>query len=123
MSERQQLNPRRTAVTFQFEHEFEHGAPFKYKCTVGYFVNNTIGEVFLNSVKHNTGMDALVQDGGVFISIALQYGVPLSVLLGAIRRDPTGYPASPLGMALQEIMRQQLDSIGRKRERQNERDS
>lgn len=101
---RKYLPQRRECTNFEFSHEMERGKEFHYKCSVGYYPDGTIGEIFLNLSKHGTSLDVNVQEAAIFASIAIQYGVPLEVLQGAIKRDPEGYPASPLGHALDLIV-------------------
>ena len=111
MSHRRELPQRRLNQTFTFVHEWEKGKPFQYRCTVGYYEDGILGEVFLNSLKHDTSLDANARDAAVFLSIALQYGAPLSVLRRAMQRDTEGYAASPLGLALDEIARRGLEQL------------
>lgn len=109
---RRTLPQRRMNTTFEFDHDMERGgAVFKYKCTLGYFEDGMLGEIFLNLNKHGVTLDASVQESAIIASIALQHGVPLATLRGAIARDPLDYPASPLGMAMDEIVRLKLEKI------------
>ena len=109
--ERKPLPTRRMSITFDFLHEWEHGQTFSYRATVGYYDNGTIGELFLNSNKrHGTALDSNSRDAAIFVSIALQYGAPLDVLRNAMARDINGYPASPVGMALDEVIRLNLQT-------------
>ena len=105
MTERIRLSQRRASITFSFCHEWETGRGFNYKCTVGYFENGTVGEIFLNAQKHDTALDANAREAAIFCSIALQYGATLEILRGTVQRDNKGYPASPIGMALDEIVK------------------
>jgi hypothetical protein len=95
MSMRQRLPNRRRNETRVFEH-----AGMQFVLTVGFYSNNTVGEIFLNNGKFSSMSDALVRDGAVLVSLAIQHGTPLEVLRGAILRDPRGNPATPIGRAL-----------------------
>jgi hypothetical protein len=55
--------------------------------------------------NHKAGSTAgiMASDSAVLCSIALQHGVPLHVLRGALMRDPQGRAIGPLGTALDRI--------------------
>lgn len=108
MSERRPLSQRRKNVSFDYAHEWERGAEFPYRCSIGYFDDDTIGEVFLNSAKHDTPLDANIRDAAILISIALQHGAPFETLLTSMALDHENYPASPIGMCLKEIVKHGL---------------
>jgi len=113
MTDRKQMPQRRMSMTFDFIHEWEKGQPFQYRATIGYYDDGTMGEIFLNSSRrHGTALDANARDAAIFVSIALQYGAPLNVLRKALARDAQGYPASPVGMALDEIVKHNLQTYG-----------
>lgn len=106
---RKRLPQRRTSLSFEFEHTWDDGQAFKYRATVGYYEDGTIGELFLNSSKRiGTALDANARDAAIFVSIALQYGAPLDVLRKAQARSNSGYPSSPVGMALDLIVEREL---------------
>jgi hypothetical protein len=56
-------------------------------------------EVFLNAQKVNTQADVLASDGAILMSMLLQYGCPPADIAHAMKRNPDGSPASPLGRA------------------------
>lgn len=58
-----------------------------------------IAEVFINAQKVNSPIDVLVADGGILISMLLQYGCPPADIFHAMKRNPDGSVASPLGRA------------------------
>ena len=109
---RKRLPQRRLSVSFDFEHQWDNGQVFSYRATVGYYDNGPMGELFLNSSKRlGTALDANARDAAIFVSIALQYGAPLEILRGAQARNSDGYPSSPVGMALDEIIKRELDNF------------
>jgi hypothetical protein len=76
----------------------------EYTVSVGYFP--TLGddpraggpaEVFVSGTKVGSGIEAVARDGAVLLSLALQYGVPLAIICGAITRDQAGKPSSIMG--------------------------
>jgi hypothetical protein len=109
---RNKLPQRRLSISFEFKHKGDNGQMFSYRATVGYYDNGQMGELFLNSSKRlGTALDANARDAAIFVSIALQYGAPLEILRGAQARNIEGYPSSPVGMALDEIIRRELDNF------------
>lgn len=62
-----------------------------------------ISEVFLNAQKPNSALDVLCSDGAILMSLLIQYGCPIDTIAHAMKQDPGGVPASPLGYAAQLI--------------------
>lgn len=58
-----------------------------------------IMEVFINGQKPNSPIDTLVGDGAILMSLLLQHGCAIEIITHAMRRNPDGTPASPLGVA------------------------
>lgn len=56
-------------------------------------------EVFLNAQKPNSALDVLCSDGAILMSLLIQYGCPIETIQHAMKKDPGGQPASPLGYA------------------------
>lgn len=104
------LPTRRPAVTFTFSHGWQ-SRDFEYRCTIGYGEDGKIAELFLNAKKHDVALDANASEAAIFASIAIQHGVPFEVLRQSVKRDPRNFPSSPLGMALDEIARLNLDVL------------
>ena len=59
----------------------------------------SIVEVFLNGQHVNSQIDVLASDGAILMSMLLQYGCPPTDIFRAMKRNPDGSPASPLGRA------------------------
>jgi len=58
-----------------------------------------VQEVFLNAQQANSQVDVLASDGAILMSMLLQYGCPPVDIHHAMKRNPDGSPASPLGRA------------------------
>jgi ribonucleoside-diphosphate reductase alpha chain len=58
-------------------------------------------EVWINTGKTGTQTETLFRDSAVLMSLALQYGVPISDLCRAIIRDLDGNPSGPIGQLLE----------------------
>ena len=95
---RARLPDRRRSETRVFEH-----AGLQFILTISFYPDGAVGEIFLGNGKIGSMSDALVRDGAVLASIAIQHGTPLEVLRGAVLRDPRGAPATPLGAALDAV--------------------
>lgn len=95
---RQRLHNRRGSESFDFE-----CAGLRYTATVSYFPDGRLAEVFLNNHKAGSQAGANARDSAVVASLALQHGVPVEVIRGALLRDPRGKASSPLGEALDLI--------------------
>lgn len=67
-------------------------------------------EVFIAGPKPGSGMAFILADASVLISLALQHGVPLTVLAHSMARLPTpeeeaADPASAIGAAIDMLLR------------------
>ena len=102
---RSRLANRRMHETIAMEHDGQ-----RYKIGVGRQIacNGSCGaqprlgapvEIFLTGQKVDTQADVVVRDGAILISLLLQYGCPPTDIAHAMKRNPDGSPASPLGRA------------------------
>jgi ribonucleoside-diphosphate reductase alpha chain len=100
MGPRERLPNRRLAETFEFE-----VAGLRYTCTVGRFADGRVAEVFLQNHKPSSQSDSNARDAAVAASLALQFGCPLETLQRALLRDADGQASTPLGAAIDRIVR------------------
>ena len=107
---RDYLPARRRAETVEFEHR-----GLGYTASVGFYPDGRLGEAFLDGVKAGTDAQINAKDGAVFLSIALQYGVPLAVLRHAAARDDAGAPQGPLGALLDGMSSLRLPATSARR--------
>jgi hypothetical protein len=105
---RKLLPNRRASETFNFAHQGHD-----YIATVSRDNSGKVAEIFLNASKSGTAIEAYAHDAALMISIALQYGVPLSALCHAVKRDSGGHPSSPIGTALDQLARGDLVHFGK----------
>jgi hypothetical protein len=105
MSARTRLPNRRPAIAAEFWHRDQ-----RYRCHIGRFPDGgSIAELFLDSARPNSALDAFAADAAILISLLLQHGATPSEIGHALRRNPDGSPASLIGAAtdwLQVIERQ-----------------
>src|SRR5690349_4529163 len=65
---------------------------------VGFFEDGTPGEIFIKMAKEGSTISGLMDTIGVLTSMALQYGVPLGVLVSKfshVRFEPSGFTKNP----------------------------
>lgn len=89
---------RRRAETFTVVH---WNQPFVI--TVGFFGDDTPGEVFVDSRKTGGDVEAIARDAAVVISLALQHGAAVETLRHAITRNSNGTPLSILGAVIDTL--------------------
>jgi len=90
---RRRLPDERRSVT----HKFVVGNHEGY-ITVGLYDDGTPGEIFVTMSKEGSVISGLMDSFATAVSIGLQYGVPLSVLVNKfahVRFEPSGYTNNP----------------------------
>lgn len=90
---RRRLSDERRAIT----HKFQIGSHEGY-ITVGLYDDNQPGEIFITMSKEGSVMSGLMDSFATSISIGLQYGVPLKVLVNKfahVRFEPSGFTQHP----------------------------
>lgn len=97
---RERLNNRRFSETLDFEINGR-----KYRCSFSRYADGRLAEIFISNNRVNSDSDTAAKDSAVVCSIALQFGVPVDVILKALMRDSAGRPNGPLGAALDLIVR------------------
>lgn len=101
MTTRHRLASRRALETVAFEHDgqrYKAGLGRELLC-IDRALLGPIAEVFLNGQRVNSSVDVLASDGAILMSMLLQYGCPPEDIAHAMKRNPDGSPASPLGRA------------------------
>jgi ribonucleoside-diphosphate reductase alpha chain len=91
--QRRRLPDERSAIT----HKFSIGGHEGYM-TVGMYGDGTIGELFVTMAKEGSVVSGLMDSFATSISMALQYGVPLKVLVDKFshtRFEPSGFTGNP----------------------------
>jgi ribonucleoside-diphosphate reductase alpha chain len=90
---RRKLPTERHAIT----HKFSIGGHEGY-ITVGMYDDGQPGEIFLVMAKEGSAISGLMDSFATAISLALQYGVPLRVLIDKfshVRFEPSGHTGNP----------------------------
>ncbi len=90
---RRRLPDERRAITHKFDIQGHEGY-----LTVGMYEDGTPGEIFLVMAKEGSTISGLMDSFATMVSLALQYGVPLKVLVDKfshVRFEPAGYTGNP----------------------------
>ena len=100
--ERERLRDRRVAETFDFSFsqiaEADRlGQGFGYTATVGRHADGRIAEVFLDAHKLASQLTDDARDAALVLSLALQHGMPLTVLARSVSRFDDGRPCTLVG--------------------------
>ena len=93
VSERKMLPETRNSVT----HKFSVGGHEGY-LIVGLYDDGKPGEIFVHMSKEGSTMSGLINAIAVSVSLALQYGVPLSEFVRKFKHtsfEPSGYTNNP----------------------------
>lgn len=105
MTQRTVLPQRRAAETFDLQHR-HHRDP--YRVTVGYVPGtDQPAEVFVHGPKAGSESEALGRDGAILLSLAMQFGVPLETIRGAITREGNGEPSTIIGAVVDLLCRKE----------------
>jgi ribonucleoside-diphosphate reductase alpha chain len=86
---RHRLPAERAAITHHFSIAGHEGY-----LTVGLYPNGQPGEIFIRMAKEGSTIAGLMESFGTAVSVALQHGVPLQVLVGKLshtRFEPSGW--------------------------------
>ena len=95
---RHRLPNRRASLTFDVESQ-----GLEFTCTASWFADGSLAEIFLQNHKAGSQAGIYAQDSAVVCSIALQHGVPLETIRGALMRDQQGRASGPLAAALDRL--------------------
>jgi len=90
---RRRLPDERRAITHKFDIQGHEGY-----LTVGMYEDGMPGEIFLVMAKEGSTISGLMDSFATMVSLALQYGVPLKVLVDKfshVRFEPAGYTGNP----------------------------
>lgn len=99
--ERNMLPQRRHAETFELRHGGQNAL---FAVTVGYYApGGAVGEVFICGAKAGSTVEAVARDGAVLLSLALQHGIPLALIKGALTREYDGAPSTIIGAVVDRL--------------------
>lgn len=98
MTTRRLLPNRRQAETFEVQRD-----KTTFAVTVGYFPEGGVAEVFVTGAKTGSEFEAVARDGAVLLSLAVQHGVPIDVMRGAVTREGNGAASTIIGAVLDRL--------------------
>lgn len=68
------------------------------------FEEGTLAEAFLTGAKAGSQMDAMLREFATMLSLALQYGMPISAIKGVAQRETNGDPETAFGEAIDALL-------------------
>src|SRR4029079_6913955 len=86
---RQRLPDRRAAATV----DLEHGGS-RFTVTIGFYPDGRPGEVFPHGIRPGSGLDALLADACVLLSLLMQYDVEPTQIADSMGRSGNACTAS-----------------------------
>ncbi len=90
---RERLPDRRPNETVTFDHDGT-----SYALTIGFYLDGRPGEAFTGNAKVGSGVEAVLDDAAILISLLLQNGVEPAALAKTVGRLEDGKePASVIG--------------------------
>jgi hypothetical protein len=78
-----------------------------WSVTIGFDVDGTVREVFVNAERSSGDLEAIIHDGCILLSLLLQVGVPASRLAEHLGREgvlPDAPAASPIGLVAKRLV-------------------
>jgi hypothetical protein len=96
---RKRLPNRRTSTTFDIE-----VAGLHYKATISRFADGRLAEVFVSNHKAGNAADVAARDGGILVSLCLQFGCPVENIAHALSRNTDGSASGVIGAVLDKII-------------------
>ena len=107
MTGRERLPDRRPSETADLEYEGT-----RYAVTIGFFLDGRPGEAFTGNAKVGSGVEAVLDDAAILISLLLQHGVEPAALANTMGRLGDGTaPASVIG-AICDLLAEQAPEPG-----------
>jgi ribonucleoside-diphosphate reductase alpha chain len=76
----------------------------RFTAGIGRFEDGRIAEIYIDSNKAGSAVEASARAAAIIASIALQHGVPLQTLHHALQLDERGQATSPIGVILAMLM-------------------
>src|SRR5450631_3088684 len=95
---RERLPNRRPHEVFTVEH-----GTMKFTAGVGRYEDGKLAELFISTNKLGTGVDVVLRDSGILLSLALQFGADIETIRRALVRNGDGSASGPIGVLLDKI--------------------
>lgn len=89
---RRRLDATRESLTHKFDVDGNEGY-----ITVGLYKDGSVGEIFIKMAKQGSTLGGLMDSLAILVSMSLQYGVPLQVLVQKFvhtKFEPSGYTSN-----------------------------
>jgi ribonucleoside-diphosphate reductase alpha chain len=85
----------------------------RYAVTAGFYPDGRAGEVFIAAPKVGTDIEAILRDGAILMSFALQHGAPLDQLMHAMTREASGEMSSVIGRLAEAVATLRAEDVMR----------
>ena len=92
---RERLPERRAAATVNLEH-----GSSRFTVTIGFYPDGRPGEVFTHGIRTGSGLDALLADACVLLSLLMQHGLEPAQIASSMGRSGSAEPASIIGAVI-----------------------
>jgi hypothetical protein len=99
MTDRRRLADRRASMTFDIE-----VAGLRYKATVGFFPDGSLGELFVSNHKAGNASDVAARDAGILVSLCLQHGCSIETIAHALSRNSDGSASGVIGAVVDGLI-------------------
>ena len=111
---RKRLPQRRQALNLNFRCKARTFAQTNFEANLGFYDDNSLGEIFLRCGKSGTEIEISMMESALLASFALQWGVPIEAIRGAMPRNTEGIAEGPIGTLFDLLHREgvTLDSKG-----------
>jgi hypothetical protein len=104
---RARLPDRRAAETVMLEH-----SGTRFMVTIGFYPDGRPGEVFTHGIRTGSGLDALLADACVLLSLLLQHGVGSAQIASSMGRSGSTEAASIIGAVIDRAAKASPRPIG-----------
>jgi hypothetical protein len=101
MTHRVRLPNRRAHEVLEFVHDGH-----RYTAGIGRFEDGQFAEIFLNTGKAGTHVEAVARDAAITASLLFQHGGSIETLRHAVTRKADGSGAGPLAAVLDILARE-----------------
>ena len=109
---RERLPTRRPSVTRELTWTGSNGQTTTCTVMVGFRLDGTPAEIFIDAAKIGSTMNLLLQDVAVIVSLALQHNIAPSELAHSMSRVPAGGAKTEAGSVLGAVVEVLVEGLG-----------
>lgn len=75
----------------------------RWDVSIGYYDNGVPAEVFVRGAKAGSDFESTARDAAILLSLALQHGVSLNTMAGALTRNSDGTASTLVGAVVDQL--------------------